>query len=260
MSRLRRYVHGVGWRLRSTYRSLGPRRAAALAAALLAAGVGAAVAVAMAGGHLHGQHVRLAGRAAKQPGGAVTQTSGLPGAGHRPAAAHRSRPHVNRRQPVVPSKPAKRAGARSPQPSSHQRTANQASQPSHTTPTTTTTTASPAPTSVTLDIHAGGNASLMACGSQQHFRTYAAGTVLSFTGAVQPVPSEPWGVKLHFKICQGGAYQDFSKVDAHTNNGTGAFHGTFSAPPRGLYEVEAVLYLRGTESAPESSNVNLKIR
>jgi hypothetical protein len=113
---------------------------------------------------------------------------------------------------------------------------------------------------VTLDIHGGGNAFLAACGPRKHFRTYPAGSSLSFTGTVRPPPTGQWKVELHTKICQGGVYQDFIKYDAHINKRTGALYGTFSAPPRGLYEFEAVLYLGGTESTYESSNVDLEIR
>jgi hypothetical protein len=111
---------------------------------------------------------------------------------------------------------------------------------------------------VAFDVHGGGNASRVACGARHHFRTYAAGATLSFTGRVQPPPTGSWDVKLHSKICQGGSYQDFVKVDAHVNKHTGAFHGTFSAPAPGLYEFEAVLYLGGAETPTESGNVDLE--
>jgi hypothetical protein len=108
-------------------------------------------------------------------------------------------------------------------------------------------------------VHGGGNASLVACGDTHHFRTYGVGASLSFSGAVQPVPSGQWKVKLHIKVCQGGAYQDFAKIDAHENQSTGTFHGNFSAPPPGLYEVRAVLYLGLTEST-QSDKVHLESR
>jgi hypothetical protein len=261
MSRLRRHRRAIGGRLQAAHRALGPRRTAALVAGMLAAGGGGAVA--LAGGH------SSASQHATQSSAIGTQRSRLPRPDHRAAAKHRRRSATKRVKHAAPTKVAsKHAPATSARPSHHSSPAS----PSRPSPSTHPTTSSPTPApgrtpsagpiSVTLDVHGGGNASLAACGATQHFRTYPGGSSLSFTGNVRPAPSRQWKVELHFKICQGGVYQDFTawKTDAHINPRTGAFYGSFGAPPRGLYEIEAVLYLGSTETANESANVNVEIR
>jgi hypothetical protein len=250
-------MSGLRGRLIALRRSLGPRRTAALAAAVLAAVTVAAVA--LTGGRSNNSHPGLAVQAAR-PSTTNTVASPIPG---QRGAAKRHRTSARKRASVAShaKAAAKHARARSPRPANHRAAAknNRHTNPSTSTTTTTTSPPSTGPVSVTFVVHGGGNASLVACGDMHHFRTYGVGASLSFSGAVQPVPSGQWKIKLHIKVCQGGAYQDFAKIDAHENHSTGAFHGTFSAPPSGLYEVRAVLYLGATEST-ESDKVHLESR
>jgi len=260
VSRLGRRLRGLGGHVRRAGLSLGLWRTAAVAAGVLAAGVGGAVA--LTGGRSQARHANSTAAATKPSTRGVGQATSLKRAGHRAAQHHMRRTARHVKHGPAPKAAAKHGPARPPRPAGHPSATTHATQRTTTTTTTPTTTTSTTPSaasvSVTLDIHGGGNASLVACGSPHHFRTYAAGSTLSFSGTVQPPPTGQWQVKLHSKICQGGTYQDFIKVDAHVNRRTGAFHGTFSAPPPGLYEFEAVLYLGGTESADESGNVDLK--
>ncbi|MHB8658649.1 MAG: hypothetical protein ACYC91_11965 [Solirubrobacteraceae bacterium] len=118
-----------------------------------------------------------------------------------------------------------------------------------TTPTTTTTPVSSGATVVLLLLHGGGNATISACGATHHYRTYAAGSPVSYSGSVQPVPAGRWKVKLHIKVCQGGSFADFAKVEAVRDKRTGTFTGTLNAPAAGEYSVRAVLYVDGTARA-----------
>lgn len=259
MSSLRQQLHRASGGVVAALRSLGPRWTAALAAVVLAVGAGGAVA--LTGGSAHTTPRQASARAQAQPASTVAQAPSLRSASQRPRAKRRVSSAGKHRKHVSPGKSAaKHSHARSPR-SSHRVATTTHTSPSPTTTTSTTTQTTPTPSagpaSVTFDLHGGGNTSKVACGDLHHFRTYAAGSSLSFTGRVQPVPSGHWTVKLHIKICQGGSYQDFSKVDAHINSHTGAFHGSFSAPSSGLYEVRAVLYL-GTAESTESDKVHLK--
>jgi hypothetical protein len=248
-------MSGLRGRLLKLGRSLGPRRIAALATAFLAA-VTVAV-IALAGGPPKSVHAPLAVQAARPsttPTGTVTNP-----------AAHRHRSHATKR-PAHSKAAIRHAHKRSTHPAKHPpvKKHNHASRSTTTTTTSTTSTAttsprSSGPASVSFIVHGGGNASVLACGDMHHFRTYSAGASLSFSGTVRPVPGGQWKVKLHIKICQGGAYQDFAKLDAHENHTTGAFHGSFKAPQPGLYEVRAVLYL-GTSESTESDKVHVETR
>jgi hypothetical protein len=269
MSRLGRPFQAIGRRLREVHRSLGPRWTAALAVGVLAAaGVGAAVA--LAGGPTSAPRAgTTAAHVTTQSTSASTTASGLASANGGAAAKDQRSSAAKRAKHVVPAKrAAKHAGSQSASASHHSGAATHTTSPSHgtarttTTATTTATTTTPSarPVPITLDLHGGGNASLLACGAQHHFRTYAGGSSIAFTGRVRPRPSGQWKVELHTKICQGGVFQDFLKYDAHINPRTGAFYGTFRAPPRGLYEFESVLYLGSTETATESDNVSIEIR
>jgi hypothetical protein len=263
MSRLGRPFQAIGRRLREVHRSLGPRWTAALAVGVLAA-AGAGTAVALAGGHTSAPRAgTTSARVTTQSTAAPSTASGLASAGAGAAAKRHVSSSAKRGKRVVPAKPAaKQAGSKSASASHHSSAATHTTGathgPAHTTTTATTPPARPVP--MTLDLHGGGNASLVACGSRHHFRTYAGGSTISFTGRVRPLPGRQWKVELHTKICQGGVFQDFLKYDAHINPSTGAFYGTFRAPPRGLYEFESVLYLGGNETPTESDNVSIEIR
>jgi hypothetical protein len=76
-----------------------------------------------------------------------------------------------------------------------------------------------------------------------HYRVYAAGATISYSGAVRPVPSEHWKIKLKLKVCSGGVFVDLVKVQAIRDKHTGAFHGSFPAPAAGDYEARAELYV-----------------
>lgn len=258
-----RRLHAAGPRLRRVSTSLGPRRTAVLVVVVLAAGTGAAVA--LTGGRSNAPNSQVATRAS---GSTTTQATGPVSGAHSRGSTHRARnrpKHV--KHPAVAKSTSKPSGAGSAR-SSHHGAAPGHTNPStrttgatSTTSTTSTTTSTPAPgpTSVSLHVYGGGNAYLDACGNLHHFRTYPAGTALKFTGAVAPVPAGRWKVELHITICQGGAYQDFEKIDAHINPANGAFDGTFSAPPSGLYDVIPVLYLGSVESK-EGDDVHIETR
>jgi len=102
---------------------------------------------------------------------------------------------------------------------------------------------------IALVLHGGGNAAIQACGSEHHYRTYAVGTTVAFSGTVSPIPSGRWKVKLKVKVCSGGSYSPFAKLDALRDKHTGTFSGSFQAPAAGVYDARAVLYLAGSEAA-----------
>lgn len=98
-------------------------------------------------------------------------------------------------------------------------------------------------TTVTLVLHGGSNATSSACGAQHHYRVYAAGTTIAFSGSVTPIPTGHWKVKLKLKVCRGAAFVELTKLDSTRNRHTGAFTGSFPAPPAGSYEARAELYV-----------------
>jgi hypothetical protein len=100
---------------------------------------------------------------------------------------------------------------------------------------------------VAFKLHGGSNATLTACGLQHHDRVYPSGSSIVFSGAVTPVPSAQWKVKVKIKICQNGSYVDLSKFQVPVNNHTGSFSGSFPAPASGLYEATARLYITDVE-------------
>jgi hypothetical protein len=100
-----------------------------------------------------------------------------------------------------------------------------------------------------LTLRGGSNASLTACGVVHHYRAYAAGTTVSYSGTVTPVPSGHWKVKLKIKVCSGGAFVDLIKVEATRDKHTGAFAGSFPAPAAGDYEARAELYVADVRTA-----------
>jgi hypothetical protein len=230
--------------LKRLYRALGPAWSAALGVAL-AAGVAAVVAVAATG----------SGSARRRPAASVASV---------PTGA--SPPRLAVQRPASASKHGrakahKRPGTHRPGKAKTHTT----STPTTTTSTTTTatTTASPAPTTtspsgpLTVDLHGGGDAMVSACGETHHYRTYAAGTTIAYTGTVSPIPQARWKVKLQIKICAGGTYIDVMKLDATRNKHTGAFSGTFTALPGGLYYARAELYVNDSEIS-DSDKVHFK--
>ena len=102
---------------------------------------------------------------------------------------------------------------------------------------------------VTLLLHDGSNVSIAACGAEHHYRAYAVGATVKYSGAVSPIPSGRWKVKLKIKVCTGGRFTDVGKIEALRNKHTGAYSGSFQAPAAGIYEARATLYLNGAESA-----------
>lgn len=248
-------VRALARPLRAALRSFGPRRTAVLAGAILLAGAGAAVA--LTSGASNGSHAKLASAPSSS---APTSTQAISSSATAPGGGAKQQPHraAKRSRRAATTKPAaKQIGggrahsalqqAASRQTSSSTSTTQTASATSTTT-STTTTTPTPSHTIVSLDVHGGGNSYVVECGYLHHFRTYPTGSTLSFTGAIRPVPRGPWKVELHIKVCQGGAWQDFEKIEAQLNTRTGAFHGTFIAPASGMYDVIPVLYLGSVES------------
>ena len=73
--------------------------------------------------------------------------------------------------------------------------------------------------------------------------------MITFSGAVSPIPSEHSKVKLKIKVCRGSNFVDLTKIDASENRHTGAFRGSFPAPASGAYKVRAELYFGTTETA-----------
>lgn len=186
---------------------------------------------------------------ASQTAGSSQSPAATATAPQQPAAAHSSQ---QRRKPV-----------------SRQRASSKHSRPGRSRSAAVTTTAahSPAPaskrpagggggasqasgpTTVTLVLHGGGNAAIPACGAEHHYRTYARGTPVVFSGTVRPVPSGTWKVKLKIKVCSGGSFGDFVKIDATRDKHHGTFTGSFPAPATGLYEARAELYLGDSDVA-----------
>jgi hypothetical protein len=82
-----------------------------------------------------------------------------------------------------------------------------------------------------------------------HYRAYAAGTTISYSGTVAPIPSGHWKVKIKIKVCSGGAFVDLVKIEATRDRHTGAFAGSFRAPAAGDYEARAELYVADTRTA-----------
>lgn len=102
---------------------------------------------------------------------------------------------------------------------------------------------------VTLLLHGGRSVSLRACGGEHHYRAYAAGATVRYSGTVSPIPTGRWKVKLKIKVCTGGTFTDAGKIEAMRDEHTGAFTGSFQAPGAGAYEARALLYLNGSENA-----------
>lgn len=113
--------------------------------------------------------------------------------------------------------------------------------------------ASTAPTArtpaVTLLLHRGANVNIGACGAEHHYRAYAVGVTVRYSGAVSPIPSGRWKVKLKIKVCTGGTFTDVGKIEALRDKHTGSFSGSFLAPAAGAYEARALLYVNGSESS-----------
>lgn len=120
------------------------------------------------------------------------------------------------------------------------------------------TAATSDPPSLTLTLRGGSNASLTACGRLHHYRVYDAGTTISYSGRVTPVPSGHWKVKLKIKVCSGGGFVDMVKVQATRDKHTGAFAGSFPAPAAGDYEARAELYVADARMA-RSRNRHFRI-
>jgi hypothetical protein len=112
---------------------------------------------------------------------------------------------------------------------------------------------------VSFGLHGGGDATITACNELHHYKTYSVSSSISYSGSVSPIPSGVWDVKLHVKICQGGAFVDYEKIVATRNKHTGAFSGTFTAPPGGLYYARADLYVNGNDTA-QSDHVHFETR
>jgi len=72
---------------------------------------------------------------------------------------------------------------------------------------------------------------------------------VGFSGTVQPIPSGTWKVKLSIKVCSGGGFSDFTKIDVQRDKHRGTFSGSFPAPAAGRYSVRAELYVNGSVSA-----------
>jgi hypothetical protein len=96
---------------------------------------------------------------------------------------------------------------------------------------------------------------LSACGEQRHYRTYATRSTIKFSGAVRPIPSGTWKVKLKIKVCRGGSFVEYLKFDASRDRHHGTFSGTFRAPAPGDYEVRGEFYLADVKTA-RSANVH----
>lgn len=163
-----------------------------------------------------------------------------------PAPAPKRRHTVSRAkaQPKKPAKTSTTGGAAITTGTTTSRTTTTSS-------STSTTTAASGGSTVTLVLHGGGNASLSACGETHHYRTYAAGSPVTFSGTVKPVPGGHWKVKLRIKVCQGQTFTDFAKIPAQKGP-SGAFSGSFNAPAKGDYAARAVLYVNGMPRAESS--------
>jgi hypothetical protein len=183
--------------------------------------------------------------AASRPGHAHSHDArGTKPARHRVAPATRARPRSSRAQQHPERKgtapPRGQATSRSPT-AKKQAPARKAAPKKRAPPA--------APESLTLALKGGSNATLSACGVLHHYRVYAAGTTISYSGTVTPVPTGHWKVKLKIKVCSGGTFIDLVKVDASRNDRTGVFRGTFPAPPTGDYEARAELYVADIRTA-----------
>jgi hypothetical protein len=119
----------------------------------------------------------------------------------------------------------------------------------------TTTPGADRQESVSLVLHGGGNATSGACGAVRHYKTYAPGSNVLFTGQVSPIPSAVWKVKLKIKFCSGGQFQDLTKIDTTENKHHGTFTVSFPAPHTGLYEARAELYVNDAK-VTESSDLH----
>lgn len=199
------------------------------------------------------QHVASGTGAAKPtttPGSGVpaapSRTARHPRAPAKPRRAgrlvqHGSRPHRARHpgsDPAGPSHPAPRSSTRAtPTPHPRRATKPVARKRSPATPQPA------APATVVLIVHGGGTAEMSACGSRHHYRTYASGATVVYSGTVHPIPSGIWKVKLKIKVCSGGAFQYFTKLVAVRDKHFGTFRGTFPAPAAGIYELRATFYV-----------------
>ena len=56
-------------------------------------------------------------------------------------------------------------------------------------------------------------------------------------------------MKLKIKVCSGGAFQDFMKLQTVPDKHDGTFGGSFKVPPAGIYELRATLYVHGDKVA-----------
>lgn len=210
-------------RIAGLYRSLGPRRAAALGAGILAVAALVVVAVATSsGGSKPGHGAAIARKQEAQQVTTAVAPQRRPG-GNRGRRATVAKGHPrSRRAPTQ----ARHSGAGGVPGSS----GGGGAQPTGS-------------ASISLRLHGGGSATISACGVTHHYRTYAVGATVSFSGKVSPRPSGTWKVKVKIKVCTGGAFQDFTKIDAQRDKHHGTFSGTFPAPAAGLYAARAELYV-----------------
>jgi hypothetical protein len=74
------------------------------------------------------------------------------------------------------------------------------------------------------------------------------GVPIVFSGTVTPVPSARWKVKIKVKVCRGGGFVDFTKLDVAVDKHHGRFSGTLAAFPAGAYDARAELYIGGVQS------------
>lgn len=229
--------------LKRLYRSLGPRWSLTIAAVVAAGLAAAVIAIAATGSGSSGRRVASVSSGTS---GATQSAPPIAAPPSPPKRRHRAKPRM---------RPSKR----------HTATTKTTTTPTTTpaaavTPSTPAATPSQTPAAgpISVDLHGGGDVTVTACGETHHYRTYAARSRIAYTGTVSPIPHRAWKVKLKIKICRGGSFVDYEKLDATRNKHTGAFSGTFKAPRAGLYYARADLYLNGSESS-ESDHVHFKI-
>jgi len=157
-----------------------------------------------------------------------------------------SRPARHRRSHLAPRR-ATHHGARPARPSPPAPHATHRShRPAH---TTTTQPKASITYAISILLHGGGSLHARACGAAHHFRTYATGAPVRVTGTVRPIPTGSWKVKIKIKVCHGGSFGDFIRLDASRDKHHGTFSGSFPAPAPGDYEARAELYVSDTRVA-----------
>ncbi|MHB8659770.1 MAG: hypothetical protein ACYC91_17845 [Solirubrobacteraceae bacterium] len=224
---MRRHIDGL-------YRSLGARRAAALGAGVLVALV--LVLVVVLGGSGKGKPGRRVATAGT-PSATMPITTPSASAPRRRRERRRERRRKRAAHHAKSVRPARRASRAHGAPKAGGGgSAAQSSAPSAAGP-------------ISLVLHGGGDATSTACGATHHYRTYAIGAQVRFSGTVQPIPSGTWKVKLSIKVCAGGGFSDFTKIDVQRDKHRGTFSGSFPAPAAGRYSVRAELYVNGSVSA-----------